>query len=266
MAQLWAVPTHPITGSQAAELSTSLSTSPPQAAAESNEVAFSLLLSKPDKPRVLNCSSQAMPSSPFTSFVALVWTHSRTFTSFLNSGAQTCTSCSRWGLPSPQCRGTIPSPVWLAVLSLMHPRVVWFALRAARAWSWLLWSLLMTSTPRPLSAGLLSQFILVPSITLSQVQNLAFGLVKCHPTDHSPMCQSSRSLYKASCPSRELTAPPTWVVISISSALLNSEYWFNIFFIFCLSSCVKHCLSFTHNKCFICTELFYKPHRLLTHS
>ncbi|KAK4827829.1 hypothetical protein QYF61_021913 [Mycteria americana] len=35
-----------------------------------------------------------MPSSPSTSFVALLWMHSRTFTSFLNCGAQNCTQHS----------------------------------------------------------------------------------------------------------------------------------------------------------------------------
>ncbi|KAK4829029.1 hypothetical protein QYF61_001804 [Mycteria americana] len=55
----------------------------------------SLLFSKLDHPKVLSHSSQDMPSSPFTSFVALLWTHSRTFTSFLNFGAQNCPQYSR---------------------------------------------------------------------------------------------------------------------------------------------------------------------------
>ncbi|KAK4816489.1 hypothetical protein QYF61_017241 [Mycteria americana] len=54
-----------------------------------------LLLSKLDKPRVLSRSSQDMPSSPSTSFVALFGMHSRTFTSFFNGGAQNCTQYSR---------------------------------------------------------------------------------------------------------------------------------------------------------------------------
>lgn len=33
----------------------------------------------------------------FSSLVAFLWTHSRTFTSFLNCGVQTCTHYSRWG-------------------------------------------------------------------------------------------------------------------------------------------------------------------------
>ncbi|KAK4824371.1 hypothetical protein QYF61_014031 [Mycteria americana] len=56
---------------------------------------LSLLFSKLDKPKVLSHSSQDMPSSPSTSFVALLWMHSRTFTSFLICGAQNCTQYSR---------------------------------------------------------------------------------------------------------------------------------------------------------------------------
>lgn len=37
--QLSTIPTHPITGSQGEEIITSLSTSPPQEAVESNEIA-----------------------------------------------------------------------------------------------------------------------------------------------------------------------------------------------------------------------------------
>jgi len=39
LVQLQTIPTHPITGSQGEELNTSLCTSPPQEAAESNKVA-----------------------------------------------------------------------------------------------------------------------------------------------------------------------------------------------------------------------------------
>jgi len=37
-----------------------------------------------------------MSSSPFTSFVVLLWMHSRTFTTLLDCGAQNCTRYSRW--------------------------------------------------------------------------------------------------------------------------------------------------------------------------
>ena len=42
LVQLWAIPTLPVTGYQGEELSTSLSTSPPQEAAESNEITSQL--------------------------------------------------------------------------------------------------------------------------------------------------------------------------------------------------------------------------------
>ncbi|KAF4796207.1 hypothetical protein TURU_086231 [Turdus rufiventris] len=54
-----------------------------------------LLLSKLDKPKIPSDSSQDITSSPSTSFAVLLWTHSRTFTSFLNCGAQNCIQCSR---------------------------------------------------------------------------------------------------------------------------------------------------------------------------
>ena len=116
---------------------------------------LSLLFSKLDKPEVLSCSSWDMPSSPFTSFVALLWTHSRTFTSFLNCGAQNCTQASRWGRTNAEYSGMITSFDRLVMLCLMHPRMR-FALLAARAHCWLISSLLSTNTPRSLSAGLLS--------------------------------------------------------------------------------------------------------------
>ncbi|KAM6383748.1 large ribosomal subunit protein mL39 isoform 2-T2 [Alca torda] len=48
---------------------------------------LSLLFSELDKPKVLSCSSWNITSRPFTSFVGLLWTLSRTLTSFLNYGA-----------------------------------------------------------------------------------------------------------------------------------------------------------------------------------
>ncbi|KAK4816063.1 hypothetical protein QYF61_011071 [Mycteria americana] len=84
---------------------------------------LSLLFSRLDKPRVLSHSSQDMPSSPVTSSVALRWTHSRTFTSFLNGGAQNCTQRSRGGHTSAEYSGMMPSLDQLVVLCLMHPRM-----------------------------------------------------------------------------------------------------------------------------------------------
>ena len=59
------------------------------------EEAGRLLFFKADKPKVLSHSSEDIPSSPFSSLFALLWTHSRTFASFLNCGAQNCTQYSR---------------------------------------------------------------------------------------------------------------------------------------------------------------------------
>lgn len=63
---------------------------------------LSLLLSNLAKPRGHSRSSQDTASSPVTSFVALLWTQSRTFTSFLNCGAQHCAQCSRRGCTSAE--------------------------------------------------------------------------------------------------------------------------------------------------------------------
>ncbi|CAM9163745.1 unnamed protein product, partial [Bubo scandiacus] len=52
---------------------------------------LSFLFSELHKPRVLSCSPCDIPSSPVTSFVALLWVHSRTFTSFFICGTQHCT-------------------------------------------------------------------------------------------------------------------------------------------------------------------------------
>ena len=60
----------PLAGYQGEELSTSLSVSIPQEAAQSNEATPSLLLSKPDKPHVLGHCSESIPSSPFNGFIS----------------------------------------------------------------------------------------------------------------------------------------------------------------------------------------------------
>ncbi|KAK4810652.1 hypothetical protein QYF61_007389 [Mycteria americana] len=51
-----------------------------------------------NKPSDLSCSSQALPSRPFTILVALLWTHSNSLTSFLYCGTQNCTQYSRRNL------------------------------------------------------------------------------------------------------------------------------------------------------------------------
>jgi len=64
-------------------------------------------------------------------------------------------------------------------------------------------------------------FIIVSSIPSFQVQNPAFGFVKFHPINHSQCSNLSRSICKASCPSRESTAPSSLV----SSANLLMVQW-----------------------------------------
>lgn len=70
---------------------------------------LSLLFSKIDKPKVLRWSSKDIPSSPFTSFIALLWTQSRTFTSSLKGGAQNATQYSGWGRTNAEHSSIITS-------------------------------------------------------------------------------------------------------------------------------------------------------------
>ncbi|KAK4806181.1 hypothetical protein QYF61_001104 [Mycteria americana] len=65
---------------------------------------------------------------------------------------------------------------------------------------------------------LVPQFVCIPRITPSQVQNLALALVKFHTVGDCQLSSLSRSLCKASLPSRESTAPPSLVS---SANLLN---------------------------------------------
>ena len=186
---------------------------------------LSLLLSKLDKPKVLSHSSQDMPSNTFTSFVAFLWMHSRTFTSFLICGAQNRTQYSRWGSTNAEYRGIIPSFDYLVVLCLMHSRML-LALLAARAHCWLILSLLSSSTPRSPSAGLLSSYsspnlylglvLLCPRCRIRHLDLITFMLLII------AQCSSlSRSLCKASCPSGESIASPSLV----PSANLLMEHW-----------------------------------------
>lgn len=85
--QLWTVVANPITGCPDEENSISLFTFPPQESAESNKVAPQPPFLKLDKAR--SVPSPWLLPSPFTSFVALPWMHSRIWTSSLNSGGFT---------------------------------------------------------------------------------------------------------------------------------------------------------------------------------
>ena len=150
--------------------------------------SLSLLFSKLDKPRVLGHSSQDTPSSSSTSFVALLWTHSRTFTSFLNCGAQNCTQCSRRDRTNAKYNGTVSSVDRLAGFGAPPDAEV--SLSAARARCWLTLSLLPASTPRSLSAGLLSSHSsCVQHYPVPDAES-PFILVTFHATDDCPMFQS----------------------------------------------------------------------------
>ena len=59
---------------------------------------WSLLFSKLNKPSSLNLSSEERRSSPLIILVALLWTRSKSSTSFLYWGPQAWMQCSRWGL------------------------------------------------------------------------------------------------------------------------------------------------------------------------
>jgi len=77
---------------------------------------LSLLFSKLDDPKVLSRSSQDMPCSSATSFVALLWTHSRAFTSFLTCGVPNCTENSRQGCTNAVYNRIITSSERLVIL------------------------------------------------------------------------------------------------------------------------------------------------------
>lgn len=86
-------------------------------------LCLSLLLSKPGQPRHFSCSSQDIPSSPFASFVALLWKHPRTFTSFSDGVSRAARSAQNDTEAMLSQVGTIPSPDQLFLLGVMHARM-----------------------------------------------------------------------------------------------------------------------------------------------
>lgn len=89
---------------------------PPQAVAN-NEVTSQLPFLQARQPSIFSLSSWHLPSSPFTSFLALLQMHSSILI-FLYCGDQNCTQYSRWGHTNTKW---ITSFYWLAMLCLMHP-------------------------------------------------------------------------------------------------------------------------------------------------
>lgn len=125
-----------------------------------------LLFSKLEKHKVLTCSSQDIPSSPFTGFLIL-WTHSRIF-------LKLCGPELRAVLKVRQHQHWVQTdyhPFWWAV----------FAVFDANQHAQILAALQPLFYP----------FIFVPSIPWSQVQHpTKFHLAKFHLINDSPMLQS----------------------------------------------------------------------------
>lgn len=97
---------------------------------------------------------------------------------------------------------------WMAMMCLVYPKMQ-FALLAARAQCWLMLSLLSTNTPRCLFSELLSSH---SSLSLHlQVQSLVFSFVNFVSWMIALCYNTSRSFWKASCPSRVSTVPPSIV-------------------------------------------------------
>ena len=109
----------------------------------------------------------------------------------------------------------------------MHPRVR-FALLAARAQLLTPDEPPVNRHPQTPSCGaalqpLLSQFILVPNVTPSQVQNPAFGLVEFHVTDDCPMLQSIQiPLQGLLCLERVNSTSQFGIISKLANGALNS--------------------------------------------
>lgn len=96
------------------------------------EVTSGTPLLQNGQPNVLSLSSHDMPSRPITSFIALLWMLSRTFTSFSYCGAQNSTQYSRWAHAWLCSKCVLSSLVastrcWLVLSSCHHHhQVPWF--------------------------------------------------------------------------------------------------------------------------------------------
>lgn len=101
LVQLWTISMCPITGHQGEEIKP-LSPLPFQEAVESNEVTAQPPFPQTRQVKILIHSLWDVLSSPFRTFVTLLWTHWITLTSFLNFRAQNCRVYSRWGLTEGQ--------------------------------------------------------------------------------------------------------------------------------------------------------------------
>lgn len=114
----------------------------PWEAVGNNEVAPQLPALQIRQARVLTCSSHGMPSSLFTTSLALLWMHSTTSASIFNSGAQIFPQHLKWGCSHAECSRIITCFDQLLTLHLR----MWLALLPARVHCWLILSLLSVDT------------------------------------------------------------------------------------------------------------------------
>ena len=173
---------------------------------------FSRLYSELEKSRVLCCFSQEVSSRLFTSFVALLWMHVSTFTCFFNCGAQNCTQYSRWDHVNVKYSRII-NAFWLAGYTVFD---------APQGAVWPLGcqgTLLICTEPtqhhqilfcRSTLQPLLSQFILAPALLCPMCRIWHLFLLNFIPSIIVQCSSLSRSLCKASCPSKVLAAL-SWV-------------------------------------------------------
>ena len=110
-----------------------------------------------------------------------------------------------------RCSGQ-PLPDMVVVLGLWYPRAQ-LALWAVRAHCWLAFNLQLGRTPRSFSVGLIFSVLVLSLYMLraapSQVQNPALLLENSMQLVIAQLSSFSRSLCKASLPSRESAAPPS---------------------------------------------------------
>jgi len=190
--QLCAIPMHPVTGSQGEEISTSISTSPPQEAIESNESPLRLLFSKLDKPM-----SQDIPSSPFQPFHQLCCPPLDIFKYLTNV-------LKLWGPELHTVLKMRPHKCWMQQdnhLFWLAGYAVFDAPKGAVCSLSCQGTLLTHIKPavnqhpqipfcRAVLQPIISQFIPMPSTTPAYVQNLAFDVFKFHAIDDCPIQQS----------------------------------------------------------------------------
>lgn len=116
----------PVSGYQGGQISTSLSMSPPQEAAESSELlspSFSPVLESSSAPHRMFIPASA------TCSVGLIWANSNTGMS-LNCVSQTCTPSSSWGCTSPE--HSRRSPLWPVPIRKCREET----LAACKIWKW----------------------------------------------------------------------------------------------------------------------------------